>query len=272
MSALVFTLKEEPPQRCDLSPLSPDRLAASSAPIEGIEIQTTKRRLCVGDIFAVTPGDPVDVRFEGGSERFDNVGMGMVRGRIAITGDLGQQAGRAMSGGEIVVTGSVGRLAGSGMRGGRLEVGGNAGDLLGGALPGEMSGIRGGIIRVRGDAAERAGDRMRRGLIVIEGSAARYAASRMLGGTIVCFGRAGPRPGYLMKRGTVLLAGGADEITPTFIETGVHELVAMRLIARWLIDERIEGGSALAFTLRRLMGDTATLGMGELFLPPESGA
>jgi hypothetical protein len=46
----------------------------------------------------------------------------------------------------------------------------------------------------------------------------------------------------------------------------------MRLIARWLIDERIEGGSALAFTLRRLMGDTATLGMGELFLPAESGA
>ncbi len=113
---------------------------------------------------------------------------------------------------------------------------------------------------------------MRRGLIVIEGSAARYAASRMLGGTIVCFGRAGPRPGYLMKRGTVLLAGGADEITPTFVETGVHELVAMRLIASWLIDERIEGGSALAFTLRRLMGDTATLGMGELFLPAESGA
>ncbi len=94
VSALVFTLKEEPPQRCDLSPLSPDRLAASSAPIERIEIQTTKRRLCVGDIFAVTPGDPVEVRFEGGSERFDNVGMGMMRGRIAITGDLGQQAGR----------------------------------------------------------------------------------------------------------------------------------------------------------------------------------
>ena len=36
----------------------------------------------------------------------------------------------------------------------------------------------------------------------------------------------------------------------------------MRLIARWLIAEGIEGGSLLAARLRRLVGDTAVLGKG----------
>ena len=89
----------------------------------------------------------------------------------------------------------------------------------------------------------------------------------MIGGTLVCFGESGPRPGYLMRRGTVIIGGGAGEITPTFIDTGVHELVAMRLIARWLIEAGIEGGSLLASPLRRLVGDTAVLGKGEIFVP-----
>ena len=89
----------------------------------------------------------------------------------------------------------------------------------------------------------------------------------MIGGTLVCLGRRGPRPGYLMRRGTVIVGGGAPEITPTFVDTGAHELVAMRLIARWLIEAGIEGGSLLASPLRRLAGDTAVLGKGELFVP-----
>ena len=56
-------------------------------------------------------------------------------------------------------------------------------------------------------------------------------------------------------------------MSPTFIDTGVHELVALRLIARWLIAEGIEGGSLAAARLRRLMGDTAVLGKGEIFVP-----
>jgi formylmethanofuran dehydrogenase subunit C len=267
MSALVFTLKEAPPQRCDLSALTPGRLATAAGPVERIEIQTTKRRLLVGDIFAVTPGDVDDIRFEGGSERFDGVGTAMSGGRIGVTGDLGQMTGRAMVGGEIVVSGSVGRLAGSGIGGGRIEIGGDAGDLIGAPLPGEATGMHGGILRVRGNAGARAGDRMRRGLIVIEGGAGDNPASRMIGGTLVCFGPAGARPGYLMRRGTVILGAGAAAITPTFIDTGVHELVAMRLVARWLIDEGIEGGSLLAARLTRLVGDTAVIGKGEIFVP-----
>jgi formylmethanofuran dehydrogenase subunit C len=171
MSAMVLTLREEPPQRCDLSALTPDRLSEASQPVERIEIQTTRHRLQVGDVFDVKAGDPADIRIEGGSERFDFVGHGMSRGRIGVIGDLGQQAGRTMRGGAIVVEGSVGRLAGSGMSGGRIEVSGDAGDLIGAPLPGEPAGMRGGIVRVKGNAGERAGDRMRRGLIVVEGKA-----------------------------------------------------------------------------------------------------
>lgn len=266
MSALTFTLKEPPPQRCDLSPLVPEKLAAADD-VERIEIQTTRQRLCVGDVFSVAPGDRDDIRFEGGSERFDGIGTGLKTGRLQVTGNAGQLLGRGMTGGKIVVSGNVGRLAGSGMAGGRLEILGDAGDLAGGPLPGEMTGMRGGVLHIHGSAGEQAGDRMRRGLLTVGGAAGAYLSSRMIGGTLVCFGTAGARPGYLMRRGTVIIGGGAEEITPTFIDTGIHELVAMRLLARWLIQSGIEGGSLLASPLRRLAGDTAVLGMGELFVP-----
>jgi len=267
MSGMVLKLREEPPQRCDLSVLTPDRLAEPSQRVEQLEIQTTRRRLCVGDIFDVKTGNPSDIRIEGGSERFDNVGLAMSRGRIDVTGDVGQQAGRSMRGGEIVLGGNAGPLAGSGMSGGRLEVVGDADDLVGAPLPGEPRGMRGGVIRVKGKVGARAGDRMRRGLIVVSGNAGDDIASRMIGGTIVCFGSAGRFPSYLMRRGTVIVAGGVECLAPTFVDTGVHELVAMRLIARWLIEEGVEGGSLPASRLRRLVGDTAVLGKGEIFLP-----
>jgi formylmethanofuran dehydrogenase subunit C len=267
MSALVLTLKEHPPQRCDLSPLSPDRLAAEPGAIERLDIRTSRQPLLVGDIFTVTPGDPSDIVFEGGSERFDNLGTGMSQGRIRVTGDLGERTGHGMSGGELSVSGNVGHLAGSGMTGGKIEITGSAGDLAGGPLPGEANGIKGGVIHIRGNAGQRAGDRMQRGLIAIEGSAGVHLASRMRGGTIVCFGEAGDLPGYLMTRGTVLIGKGAPLTTPTFVETGVHELVALRLLAHWLIEESIEGGWLAAARLRRLVGDTAVLGKGEIFVP-----
>ena len=267
MSALVLRLKEPPPQRCDLSALAPNKLAAASEPVEQIAINTTRRKLCIGDIFAVTPGHPADIILEGGSERFDYLGAGMKVGGIRVIGDLGQRTGRGMSGGELVVEGNVGRLLGSGISGGRIEVRGDAGDLVGAPLPGESSGLTGGVIRIRGDAGARAGDRMRRGLIAIEGDAGDNLASRMFGGTIICFGGAGNLPGYLMSRGTVVIGGGAPLLSPTFIDTGVHEMVALNLLSRWLVRAGIEAASLIESRLRRLLGDTAVLGKGEMFLP-----
>ncbi len=267
MSALVLRLKEPPPQRCDLSGLTAEKLAAANETVERLPINTTRGELLIGDIFAVTPGDSAEIVVEGGSERFDHLGAGMKAGRIRVTGDVGQQAGRGMSGGEFTVEGNAGRLAGSGMSGGRIEVHGDAGDLVGAPLPGEAGGLNGGVIRIHGSAGARAGDRMRRGLIVIEGDAGDNVASRMFGGTIACFGRAGALPGYLMSRGTLLIAGGAGALSPTFIDTGAHEMVALSLIARWLIREGVEASRFPELRLRRLLGDTAVLGKGEMFLP-----
>ena len=50
MNALTFRLRDEPPERIDLSPLTPDRLAGYAEPIAGIVIGTTRRGLCVGDL------------------------------------------------------------------------------------------------------------------------------------------------------------------------------------------------------------------------------
>src|SRR5262245_47492482 len=118
MSALVLTMTQKPPQRCDLSPLTPDRLAADAGDIERIDIRTTREPLRVGDIFSVRAGDPESIIIEGGSERFDNLGAGMSRGEVRVTGDLGQHVGRGMKGGRLSVEGNVGRLAGSGMSAG----------------------------------------------------------------------------------------------------------------------------------------------------------
>ena len=34
--------------------------------------------------------------------------------------------------------------------------------------------------------------------------------------------RAGPLPGYLMKRGTIVLGADCEQLSPTFIDCGVH--------------------------------------------------
>ena len=271
MSALVFALKERPPQRLDLSPLTPERLAGlDESGIARIELQTTREEIRVGDVFRLTGNDAGDIRFEGGSDRFDRVGEGMAAGEIHVDGDVGTEAGRAMRGGRIRIGGSAGPLAGSAMRGGRIEIGGDAGDFLAGPLPGELVGMDRGTIVVRGSVGTRAGDRMRRGLIVIEGGAGAYLASRMIAGTIVVGGAAGTFPATLMARGTLILCGGAGTLSPTFVDSGETELVAMRLLARWLVAEGVREMPGLAGRLRRLMGDTAVRGKGEIFLPPAS--
>ena len=72
---------------------------------------------------------------------------------------------------------------------------------------------------------------MRRGLILVE-RAGDYAGSRMIAGTIAA-GSVGDDAGYGMRRGT-LLVGSHGRLTPTFVETGHHDLVFLRLLARSL--------------------------------------
>jgi formylmethanofuran dehydrogenase subunit C len=153
------------------------------------------------------------------------------------------------------------------MKGGTLDIDGSAGERLGGPLSGETVGMSGGILRVRGDAGERAGDRLRRGFILIEGRAGAYAGSRMIAGTLAIGGEAGDLPGYLMGRGTIMLGRGATLLSPTFGDCGEHDLVAARLLADYIAQASAKLGGLFRRPLRRLAGDLAALGKGEILLP-----
>ena len=166
MRPLTLTLRAQPDQRLDLSPLVPHRLARQGATeIELTELQTTRPRVQVGDVVRVTFGKVENIRIEDACDRLDLIGHAMTAGQILVEGTVGNQVGRLMSGGRLTVKGSVGLLAASGIRGGQIEITGTAGDWLGGPLPGEMAGMRRGLVIVRGNSGDRVGDRMRRGRI-----------------------------------------------------------------------------------------------------------
>ena len=268
MSALTFSLRAAPEQRLDLSALTPQNLAGKTvAEIGAIELQTTRVRVTAGEVFRIREGDRSAIRIEGGAERFDRVGMGLSAGAISVEGEVGVEAGRLMSGGQLIIRGDAGSFAGSGMKGGTLEIEGGAGERLGGPLSGETTGMSGGVLHVLGDAGERAGDRLRRGLILIEGRAGAYAGSRMIAGTLAIGGEAGELPGYLMGRGTILLGRGAALLSPTFGDCGEHDLVAARLLADYVAQASAKLARLFRRPLRRLAGDLAALGKGEILLP-----
>jgi formylmethanofuran dehydrogenase subunit C len=264
---LTLTLRNSPDQRLDLSPLVPHLISGkSAAQIERVEMQTTRHRVRVGDVFRLRMGDAGQIRIEGASGRFDRVGEAMTGGEVVVDGDVGIRAGRLMTGGRMILRGNTGPWAASGMKGGVIEILGATDGYLGGPLAGETAGMRGGIVVVRGRAGERAGDCMRRGTIIIEGEAGAYAGSRMIAGTLTVGKKAGPLPGYLMKRGTIVLGEGCSEMSPTFVDCGNHELLAMRLWSGLVYPHSRHAASLLRRPLRRLIGDMSVLGKGEILV------
>jgi formylmethanofuran dehydrogenase subunit C len=265
---LTFSLRAAPAQRLDLSPLISQNLAGKTvAEIERIEVGTTRVRVTAGEVFRIQGGDPDTILIEGGAQRFDRVGLGMASGSIRVEGDVGVEAGRLMSGGQLTIRGDAGPFAGSGMKGGTLHIDGDAGERLGGPLSGETVGMSGGLLHVCGDVGARAGDRLRRGFILIEGRAGAYAGSRMIAGTLAIGGEAGDLPGYLMGRGTILLGRGARLFSPSFGDCGEHDLVAGRLLADYIAQTSAKLARLFRRPLRRLAGDLAALGKGEILLP-----
>ena len=269
MRPLLLTLRARPEQRLDLSGLVPHRLAGlSAADIAAIPLQTTRVRVTVGDAFRLRMGDAAHIRIENSCDRLDQVGQEMQAGEIVVEGSVGIQAGRLMAGGRLTIRGDAGPWAASCMRGGAIEITGDVGERLGGPLAGEMAGMRGGLVVVRGDAGARAADRLRRGTVVVEGGAGAYAGARMIAGTLIVRRKVGPLPGYLMRRGTIVLGEGAETLSPTFVDCGVHQLVALRLMAAFVAEHSPAVVTRLNRPLRRLAGDMAVLGKGELFTPP----
>ena len=268
MKALTFTLREDPPERLDLSPLTPEKLAnMSGRDVEKISLGLSKRASKVADIFRVTGTDMQSIVFEGGHSRFDRVAAGLTAGSVRVVGDVGAQAGRNMRGGQVLVEGNAGPHAGSGMGGGRLELRGDVADHLGAPLAGELVGMNGGILIVRGSAGEFAGDRMRRGLIAILKGAGDHAGCRMIAGTLVITGRTGAMPGFLMRRGSIFLDRAPEVLSPSFVECGAPDSAFAAYFDRYLVAEGIRRSPLLGKAPRRYGGDNAVLGLGEILFP-----
>jgi formylmethanofuran dehydrogenase subunit C len=270
VSALILRLKARPPQRLDMSPVTPEHIAARGiADIVRIHLSMGNRRMFLGELFDVTPGDAANIIIQSSSFRLDYVGAGLSTGSITVEGDAGACTGLGMRGGRLHVAGNVGPWAAAQRSGGTLSVAGHAGDFLGGALPGDMRGMNGGLVVVRGNAGARAGDRMRRGVIAIAGGAGDHAGSRMIAGSLLVLGApVGAWPGFAMKRGSILLREPPLRILPTFSDAGVHELGFLRLLSRVIGAEatRALDLDALGTRVRRYVGDAAAAGKGELLV------
>ncbi len=266
-----LALRARPPVRLSLLGFTPERLAGLAAPaIEREALRQGNRLGVLGDWFGVdvTAGADDRLLISGADDRIDDVGAGMTRGELVVEGDVGARAGLEMRGGQLTVRGSAGAGAATAMAGGELRISGSVGDYLGTALPGERQGMRGGVVIVGGSAGAGAGDRLRLGLIVVAGSVGRFCGSRMGAGTIVVGGQLGEGAGAAMKRGTVVTLAGPTKLLPSFAESGVHEMVVQRLLARVLLQHGLGGLAERVGRLRRWQGDLAVGGRGEILTPP----
>lgn len=267
MSTLSFTLRSAPKQAVNLSALIPSKLAGlSNGAIEQIVLGDGAHAPRVGDLFTVsgTPGD--EIAISGASPLLDYVGAGLDAGTIMVEGNVGNHAGRGMKGGKIVIAGDAGSYLASTATGGLVHVKGSAGDFLGGTRPGDRFGLLGGTVVVEGNIGQRAGERMRRGMVVTRGKFGPAAGSRMVGGTLWTEAGFGPRPGPLLRRGT-LIGPSVDELLPTFADCGRIDPVILRILSRYVAETLgALAPKALPPMVRKLAGDRATIGKGEILL------
>ena len=265
MSALTLELVTEPNQRLDLSPLTPAGLAGMKPKdIQAIPIGTARETVTVGDAFKLKGTDAAKLRFVGTDARCDRIGQGLTEGEIVVDGNAGAYLGAKMRAGKIAVSGSAGAFAGASMRGGLIDIAGDAGEKAGGVAVGEPYGMRGGRLSIGGKAGALLGERMRRGLIIGRGGAGDYAAGRMIAGTIVLKGRIGRFAGYGLRRGTLILDKAPKELLATFGDCGTLDFNWLRLLDRQL--KATDGRFRVGYRARRLIGDMAVLGKGEMLI------
>lgn len=266
MSGLILRLRAPLAERIDLAGVGP-RAALAQDPdaLRRLVVAAGKSKVTLGDVYFVSgsPGDHMEIE---SSARIDGVGADMNGGSLVVDGDTGDHAARGMRGGRIDMRGRAGRLLASGMSGGLVVVAGDAGAYLGAARPGERFGMSGGMVVVGGNAGERTGDRMRRGTVLIRGMAGPAAGARMMGGTIWSERGFLAGPGPMLRRGT-LIGPHVEQLLPTFADCGWHDMVVLRLLDRHMVASL--GSLApppLPAKVRRIAGDLATIGKGEILL------
>ncbi|HML29782.1 MAG TPA: formylmethanofuran dehydrogenase subunit C [Hyphomicrobium sp.] len=268
MSGLTLRFKAPATERITLDGITPSKLAGLSAhEIGKLNVGIEKGGVALGDAFDIS-GDAGDtLTIEGATSQIDFVACGLDSGTIRVVGNVGSFAARLMTGGKLEVRGNAGDYLASGSTGGSIFVSGNAGDNLGGVATGDRFGMLGGLAVVEGNIGARAGDKMRRGIVVVKGKTGPGAGSRMIGGTIWAEGGFGRDPGLMMRRGT-LIGPSVESLLPTFVDCGKHDLVILRIIARYLKDTIGDlAPKPMPLFIQKIGGDTATIGRGEILLP-----
>jgi formylmethanofuran dehydrogenase subunit C len=125
----------------------------------------------------------------------------------------------------------------------------------------------GGTTVIAGNIGARAGEKMRRGTIIVKGKTGEGAGTRMIGGTIWAEGGIGPLPGFMMRRGT-LIGPSVESLLPTFVDCGKHDLVIVRVMSRYLKGALGDlAPKPMPLFVRKIGGDMATIGRGEILLP-----
>ncbi len=265
MSGIELALRTRPTARLDLWRLTPDRLfPLNLEKIEKLGVGSGRDEIRVGDLFRVRTIKQDVLRFVALDHRCDGVAQGMRSGTIEADGDVGAWAGAGMEGGNLRVSGDAGAGAGASMSGGHIEIGGDAGDGAAGPKPTSMLGMQGGTLVVRGKSGHRIGERMRRGLVILEGKTGDDVGARMVAGTVVIMRGAGLRTGIAARRGSLVLAREPDDLLPSFVDCGVAEFTYLRLLAGEL--ERLGVHARFSGRARRLMGDMAAKGKGEILI------
>lgn len=266
MSELVLTLRAPLPERIDLSPLIPLRLAAlTCAEIARIPMRfECGQPIRAGDLFAIA-GKPSDsIRLAGDLSLADDVGSGISSGTLTVEGRVGRRAGRRMTGGRVEISGDAGDWAGLEMAGGQIVVRGNAGRGTGSASPGAKRGMTGGEIVIFGDAGSEAGACLRRGLIAIAGNVGPDAAHAAIAGTVVVAGHAASPVARWSKRATVVTLGEAA-VPPTYRYACTYQPPFVALLLNHL--RRTYGfpvPSDLPGSFHCYGGDLAETGRGEI--------
>jgi formylmethanofuran dehydrogenase subunit C len=268
MSGLTLRFKAPATERITLAGITPSKLSLLSAhEIGNLNVGIEKGGVALGDAFDIS-GEPADtLTIEGATPAIDFVGAGLESGTIRVVGNIGSFAARSMTGGKLEIRGDVGDFLGSGATGGLIHVSGNAGDNLGGVATGDRFGLLGATAVIEGNVGVRAGDKMRRGIVVVRGKTGAGAGTRMIGGTIWAEGGFGAEPGLMMRRGT-LIGPSVESFLPTFVDCGKHDLVIVRVIARYLKSTLGDlAPKPMPLFVQKIGGDTATIGRGEILLP-----
>jgi len=269
MSALIFTLKNQPKFTLNVAPLTPENLEGKTlTKIRNLKIIYGNKSVKLDTLFSVKGTDSTHITIEKSTDKLINIGQGMTKGNITIKGDAGDFLGQGMKSGTLSVDGNVGSWAGNAMAGGRININGNAGDYVGAGLPGDSFGMNDGLINIKGNAGDRVGDRMRRGIIIIQGKSGNYCGSRIHAGTIIVLDKVGKLPGEGMRRGTIILAKKPTHISATFKSCGNLKMQFLRLLFTQLagVDEELSLFRKYGPEAHRFSGDLARNGKGEILI------